>query len=132
MYENYMLLNRGFQNVRQGNQIIGFQVLVKIAYYRGVVLPIIGDFQIAIDGEKFGVDKMRITVGGRHTYTFDETAKAEDVRWEFGEPLTLTVLKPGGLKPGIHEVFFLQNIKPSYMGESGRISTVTQKMSLVN
>jgi hypothetical protein len=131
MFENYMLLHRGFQNVRQGNQIIGFQVLVKIAYYRGVVLPLIGDFQIAVDGEKFGVDKMKISVG-RHTFTFDETAKAEDVHWDFGAPLTITVLKPGGLKPGLHEVFFLQNIKPSYTGERGRISSVTQKMSLVN
>ena len=74
-----MLLHRGFQNVKQNNQVIGFQVLVKIAYYRGMVLPLIGDFQIAFDGEKFGVDKMRITVG-RNTYTFEETAKAEDVR----------------------------------------------------
>ena len=77
------------------------------------------------------MDKMRITVG-RNTYTFEETAKVEDVRWNFGEPLTITVLKPGGLKPGIHEVYFLQNIKPSYTGERGRISNVTPKMSLVN
>jgi hypothetical protein len=130
MFENYMLLNRGFQNVRQGNEIIGFQILVKIAYYRGVVLPIIGDFQVTVDGEKFGVDKMKVTVG-RHTYAFAETVNAETVRWEFGKPLTITVLKPGGLKSGLHEIFFLQNIKPSYMGERGRISSVTKKMTLV-
>jgi hypothetical protein len=130
MFENYMLLTRGFQNVRQNNQVIGFQILVKIAYYRGVFLPLIGDFQVAVDGEKFGVDKMRITVG-RQTYTFDETARAEDVRWEFGQPLIITILKPGGLRPGVHEVYFLQNIKPSYTGEAGRISSVTKRMSLV-
>ena len=130
MFENYMLLTRGFRNVKQNNQIVGFQILVKIAYYRGVYLPLIGDFQVAVDGERFGVDKMRFTVG-RRTFTFEETAKAEDVRWEFGQPLTITVSKPGGLKPGIHEVYFLQNIKPSYTGERGRISSVTQKMSLV-
>jgi hypothetical protein len=130
MFENYMLLTRGFQNVRQDNKVVGFQILVKIAYYRGVFLPIIGDFQVAVDGEKFGVDKMKISVG-RHTYTFDETAQVENVRWEFGKPLTITVMKPGGLKPGIHEIFFLQNIKPSYTGERGRISSVTKKMALV-
>jgi hypothetical protein len=130
MYENFMLLNRGFNNVRQGDQIVGFQILVKIAYYRGVFLPLIGDFQVAVDGEKYGADRMRITVG-RHTYTFDETAQAENVRWEFGKPLTITILKPGGLNPGMHEVFFLQNIKPSYTGERGRISSVTKRMALV-
>jgi hypothetical protein len=130
MFENYMLLNRGFQNVRQGNEIIGFQILVKIAYYRGVFLPLIGDFEVTVDGEKFGVEQMKITVG-RHTYTFDQTANAETVRWEFGKPLALTIRKPGGLKPGLHEIFFLQNIKPSYTGERGRISSVTKKMTLV-
>ena len=130
MYENYMLLTRGFKNVRHNNQIIGFQLLVKVAQYRGVLLPLVGDFEVTVDGEKFDTDVMNIKVG-HTTYTFKESAEATDVRWEFGEPLTLTVLKPGGLKPGLHEITFMQNIKPSYMTEIGRVSIVTKKMTLV-
>ncbi len=130
MFENYMLLHRGFQNVKQDNQIIGFQILVKIAYYRGIMLNLIGDFNVKVDGEEFTNDKILITVGKR-TFTFAETATVKDVHWDFEKPLQLTVLKPGGLKPGEHEVTFMQNIKVSYMGQGGRISTVTQKMALV-
>jgi hypothetical protein len=50
---------------------------------------------------------------------------------ETGRPLTVTVLKSGGLKPGVHEVYFMQDIKLSYMGERGRISSVRKKLTLV-
>jgi hypothetical protein len=130
MYENYMLLTRGFKNIHQDGQIIGFQLLAKIAYYRGITLPLIGGFEVKVDGEKFGSEQMRFTIG-HNTYTFAETADADDVQWEFGKPLTITVLKAGGLKPGVHEVEFLQNIKPDYFTESGRPSTVIKKMTLV-
>ena len=130
MFENYMLLHRGFQNVKQDNKIIGFQILVKIAYYRGIMLNLIGDFNVKVDGEEFKNDKILITVGKR-TFTFAETATVKDVHWDFEKPLQLTVLKDGGLKPGEHEVTFTQNIKVSYMGQGGRVSTVTQKMALV-
>ena len=130
MFENYMLLHRGFHNVKQDNKIIGFQILVKIAYYRGIMLNLIGDFNVKVDGEEFKNDKILITVGKR-TFTFAETATVKDVHWDFEKPLQLTVLKDGGLIPGEHEVTFTQNIKVSYMGQGGRISTVTQKMALV-
>jgi hypothetical protein len=126
-----MLLERGFNNVRQNNQIIGFQVQVKIAYYRGVFLPLIGEWEIDVDGEKFGVDKMRYTLGSR-TFTFDETAKATDVHWAFGKPLKLTILKPGGLSPGVHTVYFRQIIVPPYVGGNFFTSEVTKKMAIVD
>jgi hypothetical protein len=130
MFENYMLLTRGFQNVSKNNRIIGFQLFVKIAYYRGILLPLIGNWEVTVDGEKFTAEQMTFKVG-LDTYTFDETAKAEDVMWDFGKPLTLTVLKPGGLKPGVHEINFIQIIKPSYVSENGFVAQVTKKMALV-
>jgi len=48
-----------------------------------------------VDGEKFGPDKIRFTVGNR-TYSMEELGKEEKARWPFGEPATLTILKPGG------------------------------------
>jgi len=130
MLENHMLLTRGFQNVRQDGKVIGFQLLVKIAYYRGVFLPLIGGFEISVDGQNYSVDQMRFTIG-HNTYTFDETAQAEDVRWEFGEPLKITVLKEGGLTPGTHEVSFSQTIKPSYGAGSGNVSRTKRAITLV-
>jgi hypothetical protein len=130
MLENYMLLTRGFQNVRQNDQVIGFQILVKIAYYRGVFLPLIGGFEVAVDGQNYNIDQMRFTIG-HETYTFDETAQAENVRWDFGEPLKITILKSGGLSPGTHEVSFAQTIKPSYGAGGGNASKTQRAITLV-
>ena len=72
---------------------------------------------------------MRFTYGG-HTYTFDEIGKAEKVHWDFGEPATLTILKPGGLKPGIHDLEVVQTVKPSYM-PNGFTGSTKRKITLV-
>lgn len=130
MYENQMILTRGFQNVYQDGQPVGFQIQVKIAYYRGIFLEIIGGFDITVDGTKFSRDQLRLTVAGR-TFTMDEAARAEDVRWDFGTPMLITVLTPGGLKPGIHEVEVSQMVNPSYVPPNIFRTTGRKSMTLV-
>jgi hypothetical protein len=130
MFDKYMVMTRGFQNVVQNGQITGFQMKVRITYYRGVFLPLLTGFDVTVDEEKFKPEQMRFTVAG-HTYTFDEIGKAEKVHWDFGVPATLTILKPGGLKPGIHDVEVVQTVKPSYMGPNGFTGRMKRKITLV-
>ncbi len=130
MFDKYMVLTRGFQNVTEQGQITGFQFKVRITYYRGVFLPLLTGFDVTVDGEKFSREQMRFTYEG-HTYTFDELGKAEKVHWDFGVPATLTVLKPGGLKPGIHDVAVVQTVKPSYMPPTGFTGRMRRKITLV-
>ena len=128
MFDKYMVLTRGFQNVFEKGSVVGFQIKVRITYYRGVYLSLIGGFDVTIDGEAFQRDQMRFTIGGR-TYSFAELAKVEDVQWPFGEPATLTILKPGGLKPGIHDVQVSETIRVSYTGP--QTYTTRRKITLV-
>ena len=131
MLAQYTLLSRGFQNVKRNNQIIGFQIMVRMPYYQGIIIPKLGTYEVAVDGEKFGIDKILFTVGGG-TYTFEETAYATDVRWEYTDPMILTILKPGGLKPGTHEVSVAQRIRPSYGSRvEGPARPVSRKITLV-
>lgn len=130
MFDKYMVMTRGFQNVIQNGQITGFQMKVRITYYRGVFLPLLSGFDVTVDGENFKPEQMRFTLGN-HTYTFDEVGKAEKVHWDFGVPATLTILKPGGLKPGIHDVEVVQTVKPSYMPPSGFTGRMKRKITLV-
>jgi Domain of unknown function (DUF6379) len=65
MYENQMILTRGFHNVYREGHVIGFQIQVKTAYYRGTFLDIIGTFDIAVDGVKFSRDRRRPLPGRR-------------------------------------------------------------------
>jgi hypothetical protein len=130
MFEKYMVLTRGFQNVREKEQIVGFQMKVRITYYRGVFLPLVSPFDVTVDSEKFKPEQLRFTYKDK-TYTMDEMAKAETIHWDFGDPATLTVLKPGGLKPGIHDVEVVETVKPSYIWAGGFTGRTRRKVTLV-
>ena len=71
-------------------------------------------FEVTVDGETFGKDHVSVTVGGR-TYTQDEMTKIGSVQWANYEAATLTVAKPGGLKPGVHEVAVAWGHRTSYI-----------------
>jgi len=131
MFDKHMVLTRGFQNVFEKGRVVGFQMKIRITYYRGVFLAIIGGFEVTVDGEKFAQDKLRFILGGR-TYTMQQLGKAEKEHWGFGEAATLRVLKPGGLKPGMHEVEVVQSLKPSYIPEEfGFLGQSRRKITLV-
>ena len=61
MFDKYMVMTRGFQNTSQNGKIIGFEMKVRITYYRGVFLPLLTGFDVAVDGEKFKPENMRFT-----------------------------------------------------------------------
>jgi hypothetical protein len=130
MFEKYMVTSRGFQNVVENGKIIGFQMKIRLTYYRGICLAIIAGLEVSVDGEKFAPEQLRFSVGG-HSYTLEELGREEKVRWEFGRFATLTVLKPGGLQPGLHEIYFEEVIKPAYIPARGFVAHTKRKMTLV-
>jgi hypothetical protein len=130
MFEKQMILTRGFQNVSKDGQPIGFQFLMKTAYYRGTFLDIIGTIAVSVDGTKYGRDQLRITVGDR-TFTMDEAGRTEDVHWDFGTPMIVTVLAPGGLKPGIRDLTVTLGMNPSYVPPNLFLTTAHKRMTLV-
>ena len=117
MFNKYMILTREFRNVTDGGQVTGFQLKVRIPYYRGVRLSLVDTVQLTVDGEEFPMDKMTFTAGGR-TYTFQELGKVTDTEWFFGDPATLTVKEPGGLATGMHTVQLGIIIRKSYIPKS--------------
>jgi len=114
MYEKYMICTRDFRNVARDGKVAGFQVKIRINYYRGCYLSMVDTVRLVVDGEEFPSDKMTFTAGGR-SYTFTELAAATEARWFFGEPATLTVSKPGGLQPGMHTVQLGLFVRNSYI-----------------
>ncbi len=103
MLEKEVVQQRGFHNVYQNGQAVGFQVGYRSTYYRGVWLSLSTGFEVTVDGEKFTKDKIKVTVGGK-TYTQEEMKKTGNVQWPISEAAVLTVAKPGGLNPGLHDV----------------------------
>jgi|WetSurMetagenome_2_1015567.scaffolds.fasta_scaffold38443_3 hypothetical protein len=114
MFDRYMIVGEEFKNVKDGGKVTGFQVGIRLPYYRGVVLSLIGDMVISVDGEKIPTDKMKVTIGGK-TLPLSQLEHEPVAKWEFGNTGILTVDKPGGLKAGEHVVEYKQHMKISYV-----------------
>lgn len=98
MLESHIIQTKGFKNVEGG-----FQVAVRCPYYRGIWASLLEGAELTVDGETFPRDGVTWTLGGR-SYTTEQLAEAVEDRWAFEEPAVLTVQKPGGLEPGLHEI----------------------------
>jgi Domain of unknown function (DUF6379) len=98
MLEQHVIQAKGFKNVGDG-----FQLAVRCPYYRGIWASLLEGAEVTVDGETFESESIRWTLGGT-TSTLDGLAASADARWPFEEPAILTVDKPGGLAPGLHEL----------------------------
>ncbi len=115
MLEMPAVQQRGFRNVYRNGQCIGFQILYRSTYYRGIWLSLSKGFSVLVDGEQFPREAITITIGGK-TYTQDEMTRIGDVEWQKTEPAILTISKPGGLQLGVHQVTVNWSHRISYMG----------------
>lgn len=111
------ILSRGFKNISSGGKITGFQLAIRTGYYRGVWLSLLEDFVVTVDGETYRRDQIRFTTGDR-IYKLDELADQTEARWPYEKPAVLIIDKPGGLKPGMHDVTVIQKVRASYMPPS--------------
>jgi len=114
MFDKFMIVGEEFKNVTRNGAVVGFQIGMRLPYYRGVVLSLIGDTDLTVDGELFSAEHMSVTLHGS-TYKLTELENESVAKWEFGEVGILTVDKPGGLLPGEHKVELGQHLKISYV-----------------
>ena len=114
MFDKYMIVGEEFKNVKEGGKVTGFQLGLRLPYYRGVVLSLVGEMQLTVDGEKIPVEQMKVMVGGK-TFPVNQLENEPVNKWEFGEVGLLTVAKPGGLKAGQHIVEYKQHMEISYV-----------------
>lgn len=131
MLESHVIQAKGFKNIGDGEPT-GFQVAVRCPYYRGIWASLLEGAELTVDGELFGADDVRWTLGGR-AFTTRELAEATDARWPFEEPAILTVDKPGGLEPGLHDVEVSVSWRWSYIPVEMQPTTSisTRKLVLV-
>lgn len=114
MLEKDMIQSHGFRNVMEGGRTTGFQVRIRIPYYRGIWASLLEGADVTVDGKEFGRDGILWTLGDK-TLTLAELEAASDVRWPFDVPAVLTVSKPGGLAVGMHDLRVEVAFRASYM-----------------
>jgi hypothetical protein len=114
MLESPVIQSRGFRNVGDGVKLTGFQVAVRLDYYRGVWASQLRPVTVTVDGESYENDRITWTIGGK-TVAQDELAERTEVHWNSMDPAYLTIRKAGGLEPGIHEIELLIQFSASYL-----------------
>ena len=117
-FGNSVLCEQGFKNVYENGEITGFQLRVRISYYRGISVAILGGYDITVDGEKFTSEDVSFSLDNKNYYTIKELGAMADLRWEYGDKAYLHVKKPGGLTPGLHTVRVVQYVDVPYLGFS--------------
>ncbi|MDT2598477.1 DUF6379 domain-containing protein [Enterococcus hulanensis] len=114
MFEQYLVNPEGFRNVSEENQIIGYEVQLRIPYYRGLPMSCVEVIDLLVDGEKVANEDQLITVKGE-TFTFAELPTVINHRWEMTETITVFVKKQGGLAQGEHKVHAFVSLRISYL-----------------
>ena len=129
MLEAHVIQTRGFRNVG-GDEPTGFQVAVRTPYYRGIWASLLEGAEVTVDGETVGADAVSWTLGGK-TLSTAELAEATDTRWPFEEAAILTVPRPGGLQPGVHQVRVSITWRWSYIPVERQPTTNVSERKLV-
>lgn len=129
MLEREIIQQRGFRNVGKPSPT-GFQVAVRCPYYRGIWASLLEDVELTVDGATYGQDDVSWTLGGA-SYESAALFSAPDVRWPYEEPAVLTVERPGGLEPGVHEVGVAITWRWSYIPIEMQPTTCRARRSLV-
>ncbi len=113
MFDPYIIVDSTLRNESVDGRVVGFAFEARCGYYRRLILSMVEDLAVAVDGRAQPRESVRFTLRGR-TYTLAEMAGEFVEAWEFGEPATVTVLGEG-LTPGAHEISLAERLRISYL-----------------
>lgn len=103
VFERELIQSRGFRNVREGEDIVGFELALRMPNYRGLWGSLIDGVGVTVDGKEWNREVPRWTLQGR-TFSIEELRRSTDVRWQLDELATIRVPVAGGLAVGVHDV----------------------------
>lgn len=115
MFDNFLIRKDSLKNdVDPDGNIIGFQMAVRNANYRGVYLSLHNGYYLVVDGIQYKRDVQTFEINGKKPRTFEEIKHCTHEHWDFDDEGILHVRKEGGLAPGEHVIDFQQSILAAY------------------
>lgn len=115
LLERDLIQSVGFRNVREGDEITGFQFRVRMPSYRGMAASLIDGIGVSIPGLVDVASEVPLwTLQGRQ-YTLAELWDGDGVRWPLEDAAIITVPLPGGLPDGVHELSIDLRLRASYI-----------------
>ncbi|NAZ84318.1 hypothetical protein GTR02_21175 [Kineococcus sp. R8] len=118
MFEKYVIVPGTLRNTVAEGRSTGYEIGVRMPYYRGLALSMVEDVALTVDGVRALAEATTVTVHG-NSYRLTELGAVTDDRWELGEVAVVRVAHPGGLAPGEHDVEVVQRLRISYMPVPG-------------
>lgn len=116
MFDNNVFIEGSCKNVEEDGKILGYELKTYITYYRGIPLSMVNNICVETDGKQEPRENIRCSVdNGEYWFTLDEMETVVGHKWEFGEPMTVKVLKDGGLSAGVHKVKLTVIVRTAYI-----------------
>lgn len=115
MFDNSVFIPNTCKNVVEAGKAIGFELQTNITYYRGIPLSMVNFLAVSVDGVPVPREDIRFTPDHIDWFTLDEMETVTEIKWEFGVPGTVRVLREGGLSKGEHEVSLTVSTRTAYI-----------------
>ena len=104
MFDNNVFKEATCKNIEEKGEVIGFELQTLITYYRGVPLSMVEFIKVAVDDTEVSTEDIQISIDQQDWFYLKEATTVTSYKWEYGEPLYIRVLKPGGLSTGDHKI----------------------------
>jgi hypothetical protein len=117
MLERDIIQSRGFRNIGKDGAAVGFEIPVRLPYYRGIWLSQLRPGRLVVDGEAIAPADITWILNGKAYPQVDVTSNG-DTHWFPLDVAVLSVWKPGGLAQGFHDIEVDFNWSASYMPPS--------------
>lgn len=125
MLDTHMIQTRGFRNTADG-----FQLRLRLPYYRGVWTDLLVGASIAVDGRSFPGAAIGWRIGDA-SYSLDELTSSATARWPVDVPAVLSVPRAEPLPIGFHTVTAELRLTMSYIPEELQPTVWTEERRLV-
>ena len=112
--EKQVIQSVGFRNIKENGEVVGFQLKIRLPYYRGVFLSQLRPGTLFVDGERFERQDIIWNINGED-YTMEEMAVDFKTFWHPTNCAVLKIKKPGGLAQGYHDLKLGFCFTSSYM-----------------
>ncbi len=112
-FEDRVLREDGFYNVLLNGKQVGFNVDLRINYYRGLPLSAVKKIELTVDGEKIPDYLVLAELNGKE-FTVPQMKELYAEYWGIKTPMHVRVFNYG-LAPGEHEVAVRIEYKSPYM-----------------
>jgi hypothetical protein len=125
MLDTTMIQTRGFKNTPGG-----FELRLRLPYYRGLWTGLLEGAAVTVDGEVFAPEDVHWTIG-EVSGSLAELRASPTARWPVDVPAVLALRRGSPLSIGFHDVSVELAVQMSYIPEELQPTLWTEQRRLV-